>query len=244
MERKIEISQFDQDDSALGVTITAGTISAEAFPPGKLNCAAVRVEHSTRNATVWARLSTPLSRRIQMRGPRIRYVALVVLLLLAGGCATRNQPSKVTNAPAKAGSAVAAPSPTAASILTFAETAKWDGGVQATVNKVAAFRPNSYAAGYHQGDKAVKIQIKLTNRGTAPFDLALVQVTLNAGPDGVQCDAIYDDGIADLTGTIQPGRSASAWYAYSVAPANMAQLDVAVTPSFDSAPATFEGKLP
>jgi hypothetical protein len=183
----------------------------------------------------------------------IKRLALLASLLALAACATPANKASTVNKSVTPDTAVTTqaapePSPTEDSVAHFGRNhgMRWtDGGIEASVLTVALFKPTEWNSGYVRGQKAIKFQVRITNTGTESFDLSLVQVDLKAGPDGVQCAQIYDEGLSDFTGSVTPKHSASAWYGFSV-PAVLASgdLDLEVTPSFDFATATLEGRAP
>ena len=84
--------------------------------------------------------------------------------------------------------------------------------------------------------------IKITNGSKARVDLALVDVVLRYGADGIEADSVFDDNVHEFSGGLAPGRTATATYGFSV-PRNQPDITVEVAPGFDYDSSTFEGRV-
>jgi hypothetical protein len=84
--------------------------------------------------------------------------------------------------------------------------------------------------------------IKITNGSRARVDLALVDVGLRYGADGIEAEFVFDDNVHEFSGGLAPGRTATATYGFSV-PRNQPDITVEVAPGFDYDSSTFEGRV-
>jgi hypothetical protein len=112
-------------------------------------------------------------------------------------------------------------------------TAAYAGKLKVTVSAPAKHSPSEYAVGHTKGNKAYKVTVTIENTGTEKFDSALSRVDARAGAEGKAAEQIYDGDTtgAGFTGSILPGRKATAVYAFD-APATAKNLTVEVTPGF------------
>lgn len=93
------------------------------------------------------------------------------------------------------------------------------------------------AHGHRKGDDLMRCTLYLTNRTGRRFDLGPVQVRVRCGARGRAARQVEDyasDLLDDeLEGTLKPGRSVSATWAYSISPGSMHELDFEVTLDHD-----------
>jgi hypothetical protein len=117
-------------------------------------------------------------------------------------------------------------------------------GIQAQVTKAVKYTIGQYAAGGAPGDAGVIVTVTLKNTTDKAFDTALTQVSLASGPNGDTAESVFDsaNGVSSgLEGSIAPGRSKTAKYAFAVPKKQIADLMVEVQPSWEHASAFFEG---
>jgi hypothetical protein len=110
----------------------------------------------------------------------------------------------------------------------------WDDGVEAQVTKLEQASVE-YAAlpGPH-----VAATITVRNGSGATVDLILATANLYSGPNGVQAES---DGLYGFEGSVPPGGTATAQYAWAVPAEHFGQLRVEFSPSFSHDPAFYEG---
>lgn len=186
----------------------------------------------------------------QKKSHRTLIVLCVVGVLAAVGAVaavSTATPSTTAAVPDYSQTAAVEPSPPPADTTpaAFGDSPGWvyNDGLAVSVLSVRRYRIGPYAAGMQPGEVGVKVAVRITNRTAEAFDLAVVQVTVKAGPDGTQASSVYDEGMNDFTGTVAVGHSATATYAFGVLPGGLPLVDVEVTPSFTYTPVTFEGAV-
>ncbi|MFI5807489.1 DUF4352 domain-containing protein [Streptomyces sp. NPDC051561] len=120
-----------------------------------------------------------------------------------------------------------------AKALAGGATAEYADKLKVTVGAPTAYTPSEYAIGHTKGNKAYKVKVTIENTGGEKFDSALSQVDARSGAEGTAAEQIYDGETtgADFTGSILPGKKATAVYAFD-APAAAKNLTVEVTPGF------------
>jgi hypothetical protein len=172
-----------------------------------------------------------------MRSRVLLPAALAASALLAvTGCGgkTGSVSSGATATPAAAvASAATTKTPAAEKPTTakFGDTYTYTDGLAVTVSKVASYTPSQYAAGTHPGDSAIVLTVKLTNGAKKAFDMSLVGVNVKAGADGVAGEDIFDDNSGTgFSGSIVPGSSASAKFAFDIPKGATGALDIEVQP--------------
>jgi Domain of unknown function (DUF4352) len=168
--------------------------------------------------------------------------AFVVVLVIIGAATGGGQKHGTTGSPGNAaapGSTGASASGVAAkpkaakkrSTATFGGTYTYTDGLAVTVSKVGGYTPSAYAAGTHPGDPAVVLTVKVTNGTKKAFDTSLLGVNTKAGTDGAAADAIFDDSMGGgFSGTIVPGSSATAKFAFDIPKGARGALDIEVQP--------------
>lgn len=118
---------------------------------------------------------------------------------------------------------------------TFAagDIAAYEGGIEVYVSNPSPYTPDEFSIGHEPGNKAYKVTVTIVNSGDEKFDTSLVTVDARAGKDGKTAESIFDDKVGEgFSGTILPGKTASADYAFD-APSDAASLDVEVSPGWD-----------
>lgn len=140
-------------------------------------------------------------------------------------------PSAGASTAAKAPAAKAKPAKKKPTVAAYGDTYTYTDGLAVTVSKVKAYTPSEWAAGTHHGDTAVILTVKITNGTKKAFDTSLIEVDAKAGAEGAATDDIFDDGVGDgFTGTIVPGSTATAKFAYDIPKGASGKLDVEVQP--------------
>ena len=119
----------------------------------------------------------------------------------------------------------------------------YEDGIKVQVTRAKPYKIGSYAAGGKPGGQGVVITVTIKNGSKATFDSDLADVTLASGPNGDQAERVFDsatDGLG-FTGSIAPGRSKTAKFAFAVPKAHLSQLQIEVTPSWEHEGSLFEG---
>ncbi len=175
-----------------------------------------------------------------------------------GGGATDSPAPSVPRASASTPSAAPTPrtpptsagrtpgTPSAAGVLAFGATQRYEDGVEVTVSAPDRFTPSEAAAGHRTGYTAVTVQVTVRNGSDERLELALVQVSARDG-DGREATRIFDVGPelgSGLTGALLPGRKAVAAYGFDVPPGKGAALDVEVRIGFERPSAFWSGTIP
>lgn len=135
--------------------------------------------------------------------------------------------------------------PSAADVLAFGATQRYEDGVEVTVSAPDRFTPSEAAAGHKAGNTAVTVEVTVRNGSDERLELALVQVSARDG-DGREAKRIFDvepDLGSGLTGALLPGRKAVAVYGFDVPPGKGAALDVEVRIGFQRPSAFWGGAL-
>ncbi|WP_372344467.1 hypothetical protein [Streptomyces sp. KL116D] len=136
---------------------------------------------------------------------------------------------------AGAGVTVAAPSPSPSpsTDTDWGDTKKWDGGLEVTVSKPVKFTPSPYSIGHETGNQGVKWRIKVHNGTDEAFQGALMTVYAKSGSDGDTCEQIFDGNLgAGIAGSVSPGSSGTAEFAFDVPRAQLTKVDLEVRPDF------------
>ncbi|MFE7414065.1 DUF4352 domain-containing protein [Streptomyces laurentii] len=127
--------------------------------------------------------------------------------------------------------------------LAGGDTSVYDDGLKVTVSAAKPFTPSEYAVGHTKGNKAYQVTITVENGGKKNFDATLVTLSARAGADGAEADEIADDKIGGgITGSILPGKKATAIYAFDT-PADAKDLTIEASPGIDYDGAQWELKL-
>ncbi|MCX3060149.1 DUF4352 domain-containing protein [Streptomyces beihaiensis] len=121
---------------------------------------------------------------------------------------------------------------------------RYKDGLTVTVDKPRKFEPTQFAVGHTVGNQAVKWRITVKNGTKKTFDATLVMVNVKAGKDGDQAEQVFDDPINGMyEGTVTPGRSVSAEFAFDIPKGHLGQVDVEVQPGFQYGGAHWEGSV-
>jgi len=111
---------------------------------------------------------------------------------------------------------------------------RYDDGLSVRVDDVVPYElvdpEDSY--GYRQGDDLVRCTLYLSNGTGRPVDVEGIGLLVRGGPYGKTARQVQDHDSDvlddDLEGTLRPGRSASATWAYSIPAGTGAELDIEV----------------
>ncbi|MGW5863609.1 hypothetical protein ACWFRJ_15715 [Streptomyces sp. NPDC055239] len=115
----------------------------------------------------------------------------------------------------------------------WGDTKKWDSGLDVTVSKPVKFTPSAYAAGHENGHQAVKWRIKVHNGTDEAFQGALMTVYVKSGSDGDTCEQVFDGSLgAGIAGSVSPGSSGAAEFAFDVPRGHLKKVDLEVRPDF------------
>ncbi|WP_411110910.1 DUF4352 domain-containing protein [Streptomyces sp. c-19] len=149
-------------------------------------------------------------------------------------------PTSAPPSPTASDLPLASSPPSATDVVAFGRPQRYDDGVEVTVSAPVAFTPSAAAAGHTAGNKAVTLQVTVRNGDGERLELAVVQVRARDG-EGREASRVFDaepDLGTGLSGTLLPGRTAVAAYAFDVPPTTDALLDVEVQVGFER-PALF-----
>ena len=134
--------------------------------------------------------------------------------------------------------------PSSPSTGPIGSTFTYTDGLSVTVTSLQRFTPSDTAAGVNSGQAAVIATVTIHNGTGADVNLAAVQVNAYGGSAGNQATAVFDSanniGIG-FSGSVPVGRSVTARYAFALAPPDLSNVVVQVTPGFDYEPASFTG---
>jgi hypothetical protein len=118
----------------------------------------------------------------------------------------------------------------------------FDDGTKVLVATPVTFKPSTYAAG-HTRDRAIKVDITVTNGTDKPIDAVLI--TVNGTHGGQQATQIFDTqrGLGmQPAGTVLPGKSITFPAAFSIGQ-DPAEVQIEVRPVIMGAPAIFTGTI-
>jgi len=104
-----------------------------------------------------------------------------------------------------------------------------------SVLAASKFVPSATAIGLMPDHIGVKIQVQITNGSQNPVDLVLTTVHVSYGVAGYPAESIFDtaSGIGSgFEGQVAPGKTATAWYGFSVSPDGAGDLSIEVSPAF------------
>lgn len=131
-----------------------------------------------------------------------------------------------------------------APVVPFTDAATFKDGVKLTTGNFARGTVTSEGRGIITGAPYVVLTISLTNDSKKALDLSTVVVTLKYGEEKNVAAPLYDDvTVQDFTGSLAPGSSVSAAYAFQL-PTDVSEADLYVDIDGEHAPATFSGVLP
>lgn len=111
----------------------------------------------------------------------------------------------------------------------------WDDGVEAQVTSIEQFTPEYDST---PGPDVVAT-VTIRNGTDATIDAMMSTANLYAGPNGAQAEEEYS--FYGFEGSIPPGQTATAKWAWTVPQEHLGQLRVEFSPSYEHDPAFFEG---
>ncbi len=122
----------------------------------------------------------------------------------------------------------------------------YPGGMQVIVGVPRRYTVPLYAGGYVPGNPAVTFTVVLVNTSAYAVDVSQTVVTAGFGPDGVQAEPIYAEGVGEFpaSGTLSAGRRTTVTMAFSAAVSDLSVIDVSVQLQPGALPAAvFTGRL-
>lgn len=188
---------------------------------------------------------------VPMRTLRTIVTALLATAV-ATGCATTDTTGQhdittttTTSSAAEAEPAADEPADTSDQVAKVGVTGfTYEDGLKVAVLSVKQVQRDPYAAGGKRGQPVVAVRVRITNGSDVKFDPTLATIGLRAGADGTEAEGVYQDGLGDgFTGSLAPGRAATATWGFAVDKADLDQLDISVSPGFDYEDALFTGSL-
>jgi len=185
------------------------------------------------------------------RWPWIVGVVAVIIIVIAIASGSDDEPTKRTAVdvtdeaptttsddatPPAVEEPIAPPSDSGIAQVGSDEWFTWDDGVEAQVTTLEQINVEyAVSPGPH-----VAATITVRNGSGATVDLILATAHLYSGPNGVQAEA---DGLYGFDGSVPPGGTATAQYAWAVPAEHFGQLRVEFSPSFSHGPAFYEGAV-
>lgn len=123
------------------------------------------------------------------------------------------------------------------------QTKTLDNGVVVSTDTPKLFTPSSVAAGHQPGNKAWRVKITVENGADEPMGEYDLTIDGTMGKDGTTCDRVFDSGLTDFSGTIQPGKKQSATVGFSCPTTDTSVVGLQVkTGALARTVADFEGK--
>jgi hypothetical protein len=115
----------------------------------------------------------------------------------------------------------------------FPTPAAYPDGVRLVVSRAAKGIEQGHGPGVHDGREYVRFEIRLTNGTSTRLDLNQVVVTTFYGPTRQLAPPVYTEGTGarDFSGTVAPGASTDAVYAFAVPTSEL--KDVTMVVDFD-----------
>jgi hypothetical protein len=171
-------------------------------------------------------------------------IGIVIIASVFDDVSKEISPTK-TAAPTTPGQSTAtSPGTTAPSsgALRFNATQRYKDGLQVQVSAPRPFAPSDSAAGHTPGDKAVAVDVTVTNGSNNRVDLDLVSIQAKDA-SGRSAETIFDSakGINGLTGTLLPGKKSVDTCAFDLPKSAASSLDVEVSPGFNYESAVWSG---
>lgn len=114
---------------------------------------------------------------------------------------------------------------------TFAEPVAYSDGITLAVTKVKQGKMTGQGPGVFPGRPTSTFFVTLTNGTRKSMTLSVVVATVTYGRPARLAHAIYDSSSRDFSGTIKPGKTATAVYGFSVPPTDLS--NVTLTLDFD-----------
>jgi hypothetical protein len=118
--------------------------------------------------------------------------------------------------------------------LAFGKALTYEDGVEVTVGKPAAYKPDEFSSGYTKGDVAVQVKVTIVNHTKKSLDVTLALPTAK-GADGAEAEMVFDGQYATkpFTGKVPPGKKTVTQFAFSLSPAAAKELQVEISPDID-----------
>ncbi|MGW1071682.1 hypothetical protein [Streptomyces sp. NPDC002537] len=132
-------------------------------------------------------------------------------------------------------------SPSAASpsggppVVAFEDTYAYADGLKVKVTKPKAFTPSGTSIGHKAENSPITFTVALTNSTKRTFEVTGVLVKVTAGDQDARVEQIFDSarGVGNpLAGSLAPGASSKAVFAFDVPAADTGKVDVEVRPDF------------
>jgi hypothetical protein len=136
------------------------------------------------------------------------------------------------------------PTPTiSAAPAPFDQQVEYPDGITLRILDVDQAITEGEGPGVFPGQPKTILDIEFSNASEQAIDMNQVVVTAIYGPDRRLARPIYDEGVQDFSGSVEPGESVQTSYAFSIP--DDAFADVVLIIDFDGlhAAATFEGDL-
>lgn len=132
----------------------------------------------------------------------------------------------------------------AGSTAAFTAPASWADGATVRVTKAHQQVTSGSGPGTLAGQPQTVFSLELTNGAKAPLAVSNVVVQARYGSGRAVAAPLYDDTTVDFSGTVQPGRKATAVYSFAI-PSDQTG-DVLLTVDVDGRhfPAVFSGRVP
>jgi len=124
--------------------------------------------------------------------------------------------------------------------LTPAGQVRYEDGVAVSVKVGGKRTANTKGPGSLTGRSQTTMTVTVTNRSAQELELSSVVVTTTYGSPARTAPPVYDDGTRDLAGSLRPGSSTSADYAFAI-PGSTLPLVLVVDLDETHAPAVFTG---
>lgn len=125
---------------------------------------------------------------------------------------------------------------------TFAKAIRWSDGVRLQVVDLEQGVTNGVGAGSTQGAPVTTFSLKLTNDSDKTVDVSsVVLTTVYGGKSKLIAQPVYDQGTSDFSGTVAPGKSAAASYAYTIPTKQLGSVSLTVDLDGHHALASFRG---
>jgi hypothetical protein len=181
---------------------------------------------------------------IRLSGGLVAVGAVVALGLTGCGPAQTVSAPPPAGAGASAGTDTAVASPTPPMVAQIGGTVTYPEGVAVTVVSAVRYRMGEGARIGREAKQGIRVAVKITNGSKVPLDLALVTGNLHSGANGAEAEVVFDSesNVGGFSGTIAPGRSASANLGFAVLPADLGRVSLDVNVGFRDA-ALFEGTV-
>ncbi|MGI8867727.1 MAG: hypothetical protein ACR2F6_02450 [Mycobacteriales bacterium] len=123
----------------------------------------------------------------------------------------------------------------------FTRAVTYSDGVSLRVTGMKQAAVTGQGPGVITGEPTTTFNATLTNKGTRPINLNQVVVTAVYGSPGRLAKPVYDATSQDFAGTIKPGASSKAAYAFSIPTNELGHVKIAIDFDGAHAAAMFEG---